>query len=316
MKNLLTVNADSGATDESLEGVRFEYSDDGGNTWHTIGTDYELIDGIYGITWDSSGLRLDKEYSLRVVAQDFAGNETPGSSYHNCKIEEGLNYIFDNFNDQNISFNDFCGNWGELNGEGIVATFSTTIAYGTTGASLKIDYSLPETGSYTGIWESLFGHSDYPEYCLNFNDLYGSLEEGEKDFDLIIFWVRGSGLTNNQHIIKLELKDNRPKGERYSYTAYKYISIDDKNTEWTPIVLDADVTNSKFWSYNQYPPDPTKMKEMVFVIESAYNGTSGSFYIDNILFVDEDDSPFILNAHSDDEFLEFIDKRTFKYFLD
>lgn len=318
MKNILTVNADSGATDETLEGVRFEYSDDGENTWHTIGTDYDLSDSIYETTWYISGLRLDKEYSIRAVAQDVAENETPSTAYHNCKIEikGGLNYTFDNFNDQNIYFNNFCGNWGELNGENIESTFSTTVYYGTTGASLKIAYNLPEYGSYTGIWESVFGHSDYPEYYLNFNDIYGSLEEGEKGFDLIILWVKGSGMSNNQHIIKLELKDNRSKDERYNYTAYRYISIDDKDTEWKPIVLDANVTNSKFWSYNQHPPDPAKMKEMVFIIESAYNGTSGSFYIDNISFVDEDDSPFVLNAHSDDEFLEFIAKRTFKYFLD
>ncbi|MEK7813157.1 MAG: carbohydrate binding domain-containing protein, partial [Candidatus Desantisbacteria bacterium] len=316
MKNILTVNADSGAVDETLEGVRFEYSDDGGSMWHTIGTDYELIDGIYEITWYISGLRLDKEYSIRAVTQDFAGNETLGLSYHNCKIEfkGGLNYIFDNFNDQNISFNDFCGNWGKLNGESIESTFSTTACYGTGGASLKIAYTLPETGSYTGIWESLFGHADYPEYCLNFNDIYGSLTEGEKDLDLIVFWVRGSGMSDKQHIIKLELKDNRPNDERYNYTAYKYISIDDEDIDWKPIVLDADVTNSKFWSYNQYPPDPAKMKEMVFVIESAYNGTSGNFYIDDIQFVDMDDEPFVIT--DDDSFLELISQRTFKYFLD
>jgi len=312
MKNILTVNASSGAIDDTLEGVRFEYSDDNGNIWHTIGTDYELINDTYELVWYISGLRLDKEYSIRAVAQDFAGNQTPGQSYHNCPIEftGGLNYIFNNFNSKNVWFNDFCGNWGKLNGEFIESTFSTTVHYGTQGASLKMAYNLPETGSYTGIWESL----DYPEYCLNFNDIYGSLEEGAKDFDLLIFWVRGSGISNNQHIIKLELKDNRSKDERHSYTAYKYISIDDKDTEWKPIVLDADVTNSKFWSYNQHPPDPTKMKEMVFVVESAYNGTSGTFYIDNISFVDEDDVPFVITDN--DSFLEFINKRTFKYFLD
>jgi hypothetical protein len=82
------------------------------------------------------------------------------------------------------------------------------------------------------------------------------------------------------------------------------------------VILDADVTNSSFWSYNDQPPDPTKMKQKVFVIESFFNHPTGTFYIDDIHFVDADDSPFDPDQHTDDEFLELVSQKTFLYFLD
>jgi|GEM_PF-872993 len=225
----------------------------------------------------------------------------------------GLEYIFEDFNDRNRQFNDFNGNWGELNGIYITTTFATSTYTGTWGASLRVDYSLPSE-SFTGIWQSLWGHSDYTgTQHLDFTDIYGNLNSEAKDFEQIQFWVRGSGTTTGTHNIKIELKDNT---DDFNHTAYRYITIDDSNTTWREVVLDTDVTNSSFWSCNLHPPDPTKMKFLVFVIESFCNNPTGTFYIDDIHFVDADDSPFILNQHTDDEFLDFVSQKTFLYFLD
>ena len=223
----------------------------------------------------------------------------------------GLEYVFEDFNDRSEDFNDFNGNWGELNGGYITTTFDTSTYTGTWGASLKIDYDLPSE-SFTGIWQSLFGHSDAKTKYLDFMDIYGSLY-GEANFEQIHFWVRGSGTTTGTHNVKIELKDIR---DAYEYTAYRYITIDDSDTTWREVVLDADVTNSSFWSYNLHPPDPTRMKFLVFVIESYFNNPTGTFYIDDIHFVDADDGPFDLDQHTDDEFLDFVSEKTFLYFLD
>jgi hypothetical protein len=226
---------------------------------------------------------------------------------------QGLPYVFEDFNDQDRTYNDFSGNWGELNGEYVATTFVPNTHAGTWGSSLRIDYSLP-SASLTGVVHSLWGHSDYTQtQFIDFTDIYGDLNEADRDFEQIHFWIRGSGDTQGTHNVKVELKDNSGSSGR---TAYRYIAIDDADTTWRKVVLDADVTNASFWSYTDRPPDPTKMKQMVFVIESCFNHPNGTFYIDDIHFVDADDVPFNLDLHTDDEFLDFVSKKTFQYFLD
>ena len=226
---------------------------------------------------------------------------------------EGLDYVFEDFNDGDAAFNDFGGNWGALTGNAITTTFSTGVRRGASGAALRVDYALP-AASYAGIWQSLWGHSDYTAtQALDFTDIYGALNEPDKDFEQLQFWVRGSGTTTATHNVKIELKDNT--GD-YARTAYRYITIDDADTVWRRIVLDADVTNADFWSYNALPPDPTRMKQLVLIIESYFNAPTGTFYLDDIRFVDADDAPFDPDQHTDDEVLDFVSQRTFLYFLD
>ncbi len=221
----------------------------------------------------------------------------------------GLTYVFEDFDDRSESFNDFSGNWGELSGDFVTTSFDSTIFAGAGGASLKVEYDLP-LDSYTGIWHSLWGHSDYAQ-TLDFTDIYGDLAGEAKDFEQLQFKVQGSGATSGTHNVKVELKDT--SGLR----AYRYITIDDSDTTWQQIVLDADVTNDSFWSCGQEGcPDPTSMKQLVFVIESYFNNPTGTFYIEDIQFVDADDAPVDIGLLTDDQFLDLVSERTFLYFLD
>jgi hypothetical protein len=225
----------------------------------------------------------------------------------------GLAYVFEDFNDRHPFANDFNGNWGVLNGTAVSTTFVTTTYRGSWGASLRVDYDLPEE-SFAGVWQSLWGHSDFTRtQYLDFTDIYGDLNGPDRDFEQITFWVRGSGLTTATHNVKVELKDTT--GD-YGHTAYRYVAIDDSDTTWRQVVLNADVTDADSWVYNLHPPDPTRMKQLVFVIERSLNNQTGTFYLDDIHFVDADASPFDLDGHTDDEFLDFVSERTFMYFLD
>lgn len=286
------------------------------NTWQTL---------VWDIPWP---VWFDKSSvdQVKFVVTDIEAHQTGTLYIDNIVLKYdplpdpipetvGLYYVFDDFNDKEMAFNDFCGNWGKLNSDYINASIVTDVYRGDRGASLRLDYNLSE-GDFTGIWESMRGHSDYPEYYLNFTDIYGKLEGEHNDFEQIRFWVRGSGTSNKIYNVKVELKDNREKDERFNYTAIKYIKVDDNNTNWKEIVLDANLTNSSFWSYNKHKPDLGRMKELLFVLESPFNDISGTFYIDDIRFVDADDEPFNLSEHTDDEFLDFIEKKTFLYFLD
>ena len=227
----------------------------------------------------------------------------------------GLVYTFEDYDDRDEAFNDFNGNWGALIAGSIETSFDTNVHNETDGASLRMKYSFPtdeEGAGYTGIWQSLWSHIEDGR-SLDFADIYGALNEPDKNFEQIHFWVRGSGDSNHVHNLKVELKDISGAYER---TAYRYVSIDDGDTTWRQVVLDADIANGKFWSYNGEPPDRTRMKQMVFVLDRDLNRPAGTFFIDDIRFVDADDSPFDASQHSDDEFLHFVSKRTFLYFLD
>lgn len=250
-------------------------------------------------------------------------------------VEDGTEYAFaafdrETFPSQGQEFTEFSTNWGELLGEHVTTTVRTPEAKpgepepgaDESRGSLEVTYRLPED-SFTGMFFSLWGSSDCreggpPDRCtttqsIDFTDVFGPLETGDTTFDQVQFWVRGSGLTDNTHNIKVELKD---VSDRFDRTAYRYITIDDSNTEWQQIVLDADVLNSEFWSYNVDPPDPTAMKFLVFVAESFFNDHFGTFYVDDIRFVDADEEPVDEEQLSDDAFLDLISERTFSYFLD
>ncbi|NQT12422.1 MAG: hypothetical protein HQ582_06730 [Planctomycetes bacterium] len=235
----------------------------------------------------------------------------------------GLDYSFASF-ERESPITDFSSNWGKLTeNEGpeaendVTITSDNTTAAEGSRASLKLDYDLQD-GNFGGLWFSLWGHSDNKEtQSIDFTDVFGNLSGEDKDFEQIQFWVRGSGLTDRTHNVKVELKDATDQFDR---TAFRYITVDDSDPAWQRVVLDADVTNGSFWSYNLDPPDPTDMKFLILVVEKSFNEfegePAGTFYVDNIQFVDADDAPFNPAQESDDAFLDLVSERTFLYFLD
>ncbi|HUT57590.1 MAG TPA: glucoamylase family protein, partial [Phycisphaerae bacterium] len=221
---------------------------------------------------------------------------------------DGVVHVLDDFNDANMSFNDFCGNWGALNsdpkGECVSLSFDPRVRRGQQGYALEVSFTLPLQG-FCGFWESLAGH----------------IEDRRRDLDLthyreIRFWVRSSGATSEPYSLKVELKQNVATGDSFDYTAYCRVRIDASNKEWTLVSLDADLTNGSVWHYNRFKPDPRHVKQMVFVLEGTRNPPEGHFWIDDVEFASKGESPFMLSGHSDDEFLNLVEEKTFRYFVD
>lgn len=145
---------------------------------------------------------------------------------------------------------DFGNNWGELLDDYVTTATDTTGGGAGSPASLRVEYALPPN-SFTGMFFSLWGHADYKQtQTLNLADIDGDLAGAPRDVEQIQFWVRGSGRTTQTHNVKIELKDATDSFDR---TAYRYITIDDADTTWQRVALDADVTNASFWSYNVAP---------------------------------------------------------------
>lgn len=273
-------------------------------TWDVPWPDWFIPTNIDAISFIANDIDKHQQGTLYIDNITLYSNEA-------LAVSTGLVYMFENFNDNPVQFTDFSGNWGEIIGESITTHFYEAHSVDT-GASLRVDYAFG-TNDYTGIFFSLWGHSDWKSNSVDFTDFFGALQEPNRDIDQIQFWTRGSGLTTNSHNVKIELKDGR---DQFSFTALRYFSVEDHNTNWSRIVLDANVTNESFWSYNQWPPDPTRMKFLVFVLEKSFNNSTGTLYIDSIQLVDADDAPLDLSTATDDQFLDLVERRTFMYFLD
>lgn len=87
VNNILSVRADAGSIDGTLEGVRFEFLIEGTAMWHIIATDYDVSNYDYTASWDTTGLDPTKTYSVRAVAQDASGNEATSTTFTGCTID-------------------------------------------------------------------------------------------------------------------------------------------------------------------------------------------------------------------------------------
>jgi hypothetical protein len=218
----------------------------------------------------------------------------------------GLVISVNSFDSQHPSFNDLGGGYGPLNSDCISLSFDHDVTHDGSSASLKVAFT-NLTGSFAGFWNSLIGGPAYPEYVLSVTN-----------WDYLRFYVRGSGASSNVIVVKIEIKQSPTEDDPYSYshTAYQYFQIDESNTNWVPIFFRNDLTDPGTWFFNQYPPDPTKIKEMVFVLEGYCNPDSGFFYVDDLAYLDSDaPAQPVTPLSSDQVFLAYLLSVNFRYFL-
>lgn len=247
----------------------------------------------------------------------------------------GCEYIFEDFNDMitvtDTGFNDFSGNMGIVNKNGVPYIEAplniSSLSQDEPGGSLRISYDFTkgdDEEAFAGIFMSLFGLTetqgtfdgetveviDFSNYTIDFKNIFGELQETPKDFEYVRFYVKGVLGTENKIILRVELKDN--KGS----TAYYRVSIPNINESWQEV----EIPIESFIRVDNV--DLHCMKILNFIIErnhyadNIHNPDKGIFYLDNIRFVDSDDSLKPLNELSDDQLLDLISKRAFQYFLD
>lgn len=218
--------------------------------------------------------------------------------------------IFEDYNDQDI-FNNFSGDWNKWeDGGGIadfICTFDTANCRGDHGAGLKLEYSVP-SGGYGGIWNSLIGKVDYPNQYLDFTDLYGELKNSSGNPTTVEsvqvthfnFWAKGNGIEEFNHKVKVEFEDLDGHLTSKMFT----------------------IPNTSDWTKYQFPVtdmvdvDLTHMKKMAFVLSDYLNDYRESyFYLEDLSFT-TDEISYDAGTWSDDEFLDLVAHRAFKYFLD
>ena len=219
----------------------------------------------------------------------------------------GLIISINSFDAQHPSVNDLSGDYGALNSDAtnrVDLSFDRDITHAGSQASLKVSFSNLTAGSFAGFWNSLIGKPTYPEFTLDVSN-----------WEYLRFYIRGNGESTNILNLKIEIKESSAAGDPYYRTAYQYIQIDESNTNWIPVVLDNDLTNELAWSFNHYPPDPTKIKELVFVLEGFFNPSAGSFHVDDLAFVDTHlPADPVTPDSSDQTFLDYLMSANFQYF--
>ncbi len=85
--NNLSVEAAARTSEPRIECVKFEFSDDAGETWRTVAKDYSLTDQFYKAAWTTIGLNEIKKYSMRATVGTISGAESPMEpAFVDCKI--------------------------------------------------------------------------------------------------------------------------------------------------------------------------------------------------------------------------------------
>ncbi|MBU0605426.1 MAG: hypothetical protein KKH77_03970, partial [Candidatus Omnitrophica bacterium] len=96
--NEIEIKSESFYQNPFLESVRFEYSADKGDSWRTIGVDYDMSGNVHKFDWEPDNSRELYNYQLRAVAVDIRGAEKATEVLIDCGVrpitdDEFLNLI-------------------------------------------------------------------------------------------------------------------------------------------------------------------------------------------------------------------------------
>lgn len=219
----------------------------------------------------------------------------------------GMIHVLDDYDDQDY-FTHLSGDWNKWGHveDTFTLAFDHAHARGGAGACLQVDYEVPP-GNYGGIWISMLGKDNFPNYALDFTDLYGPLKNStghpcavENVHVLAVrFWARGAGLGTYNHVVRVEVKD-----------------VDDAIVFTTFTIPDAsDWTEYEFSLTGRAGIDWTRVKQVVFVLSDTDNaGRTGRFFLDDLALA-TDEPPYDPAVWNDYAFLDLVAHRAFGCFL-
>lgn len=242
--------------------------------------------------------RIQKAIIQILVALIFAGFSLRGRSAELTLADYDSQSVFNNFSGDSGAFADKQAT--------ISGAFDNRVFHGSTGASLRLNYSVP-TG-FCGLWNSLLGKETFPQHALNFTNLYGALRNSAgnptrvEDIRVIQFqfWARGNGQGKFDHVIKMEFKNA-------------------KDVVGSAVF---NVPNDTQWRRYEFPVsqftgrDLSNVKELTIVIEDwrNQNRRNGTVYLDDLSFLT--DEPVTAPARwGNDAVLDVTSQRAFSYFL-
>ena len=217
----------------------------------------------------------------------------------------GVELNFADFNSQGL-FNNFSGDSGTFASApaSVKIAFDTHAPHGASGASLRLDYSVPS--GFCGLWTSLIGKDAFHVQSIDFTNIYDGLHNSTGNPTRIenvrvthfTFWARGDAGGNFNHIVKVEFKGAQGLVGSKSFT----------------------IPNTTNWTRCDFPiselgnADTSKMKEISFVVEDWRNDRRTShLYLDDLAFT-TDEPDYDPTKFSDDEMLDLIEHRSFAYF--
>ncbi|WP_417911093.1 glucoamylase family protein [Candidatus Electronema sp. PJ] len=211
-----------------------------------------------------------------------------------------VSYILDDFDmspayaPNYAQLNDFNGNKGLWNSPGAVITpsFDSTERHDADGYSLKLEYDVTAAGSYGGYWEQFAYKYPDPDHPDDHDPAFDMSE-----FDEFHFWIKGVA----------------------SFTSKCYIEFVDKAGHKAQVEItgiDSSWKEKVITDLQHLPADQgfdwTKMKQWAIVIKHDHvDAQVGTLYLDDLSFVDTHES-----FTTDDEFLELVSKRVFRFFWD
>ncbi|MGD9366508.1 MAG: glucoamylase family protein [Desulfobacteraceae bacterium] len=203
-----------------------------------------------------------------------------------------VSYIFDDFdmgptaNPDGSLPNDFNGDKKKLEsgGASITPSFDSVVIHDDNGYALKLSYDVTAAGAEGRYLEHFTYYYPDPENPVC--DM--------SDFDEFRFWIKGGAPCTTKCYIEFVDKNG----------SKALVEITGINDTWQEKV----VTNLQSYS----SVDWTQMKQWAIVLKNNHADVkTGTLYIDDLLFTDADEG-----YTTDDEFLDLVSKRAFRFFWD
>jgi len=201
-----------------------------------------------------------------------------------------VSYILDDFDDAQAP-NDFFGDQGrwESGGAVVTDTFTCAVRRGSNGYALQLDYDVSTPSSKGGYWEHFtyyYPNPDNPIYDLS-------------EYDEFHLWVKGDegvGYTTRFYVEFVE-------DQKWNDSDKAIVEVTDIISDWQKVTVDLRTLTNVNW---------TQMRQVAIRFDNGHvTRNQGRLYFDDLHFVDLDGG-----YATDDQFLELVSRRAFKYFQD
>jgi len=230
----------------------------------------------------------------------------------------GVPYLLDDFDGRvlaadtvrNQGFNEFFGlasvgfdtkRWDDLAFGSISSTENGGIAH-TAPYSYRIDYS--------------FDPDSVDQFAFYFNTLapHGS-QNSIRDFSFLeqfSIWLRG-GNEGNPEAVVLEFHDDRWQSSNFTTGKAHCVLQGIEASQWQQWLVPLDKESLLITGEIDF----SRITEIVLSFDvSRVKDKSGTFYVDDMHFIDIDEKYIGESDFNKEEFLELVSRRTFQYFLD
>jgi hypothetical protein len=217
----------------------------------------------------------------------------------------GLRVPLEDFNDCEPGLNRFGGSVGAFSAPAGTVFPTSFVAFPGEAGNFGRRFDFQAGSDFSGYYSILHGQPEALDFTFDATRL-----------QFLRFKVRAGSPQTSVLNLKIEVKDAQAQAEKFFHTAFRTIRLNLSENQWQQVTLPFDVENPASWTHNQFKPKQAQLKELVFVVEKAFNAAGASFVLDDVEFIDPSTpAEPVTKTATDRAFLEFVLRQNLNYFL-